>query len=107
MRKFRFLGIVAAVLFVVALPAMAATTVGIAGEVTYGAITNGTVAGDGWVNAYMNITGTLDANNSIELALQGTNMPTILGTVAGRARQTLKPEARLARWLPPISPTSS
>ncbi len=85
MRKFRFLGIVAAALFVIALPAMAATTVGIAGEVTYGAITNGTVANDAWVNAYMNITGTLDANNSIELALQGTNMPTILGTLAGES----------------------
>ncbi|HET6486118.1 MAG TPA: hypothetical protein VFH83_06845, partial [Spirochaetia bacterium] len=82
MLRFRFLGIVAAVLFVVALPAMAATTVGIAGEVTYGAITNGTAASDAWVNAYMNITGTLDPNNSIELALQGTNMPTILGTGA-------------------------
>jgi len=79
LRRLAFLGIVAVALLV-ALPAMAATTVGIAGAVGYGIITNGTVAADNWQDAYMNIIGTLDANNSVELALQGTNMPKILST---------------------------
>jgi len=96
MRKFRFLGIVAAALVVIALPAMAGTTLGASGEVTYGIIGNGTTAADGWVNAYMNLNATIDANNTVVLGLQDTNMPTVLGkatalTTAGNTGQAVPP----------------
>jgi len=78
-RRLGLLGIVAVALLV-AIPAMAGTTVGIAGAIGYGVISNGTVAADNWQDAYINIIGTLDQNNSIEVALMGTNMPKILST---------------------------
>jgi len=82
-RSLGLLGIVAVALLV-ALPAMAGTTVGIAGAIGYGVISNGTVANDNWQDAYINIIGTLDPNNSIELALQGTNMPKIATPATGQ-----------------------
>ncbi len=94
MKRITLLAVLALMVAVV-VPAMAGTTVGIAGAIGYGVISNGTVAADNWQDAYMNIIGTIDANNSIELALMGTNMPKILST-----------PPQLARWLLPISPTS-
>jgi len=91
MRK--FLGILAVVL-VVALPAMAATTLGVNGELTYGLTTNGTATTDAFSNAYINFTMTVDANNSVVLELFTNKLPTIAnadgsyaGSVVGAVEQ--------------------
>ena len=68
MRKLRFLGIVAVAL-VIALPAMAATTLGVNGELTYGLTTNGTATTDAFSNAYINFTMTVDPNNTVVIEL--------------------------------------
>jgi len=76
MRKLRFLGIVAVAL-VIALPAMAATTLGVNGELTYGLTTNGTATADAFSNAFINFTMTVDPNNSVVLELFANKLPTI------------------------------
>ncbi len=87
MKRAWFLGVLAAVLLVAALPAVAATTLGTSGEVTYGIISNGTATSDAWVNAYMNLNATVDPNNMVVLGLMGTGMPTVLALPAGETGQ--------------------
>ena len=87
------LGILAVAL-IVALPAMAATTLGVNGELTYGLTTNGTATTDAFSNAYINFTMTVDANNSVVLELFTNKLPTIAnadgsyaGSVVGAVEQ--------------------
>ncbi len=68
------------VLAAIAMPAMAATTVGVSGALGYGIISNGTKTADAWDDAYMNITATVDPNDMVVLGLMGTGMPTVNGT---------------------------
>jgi hypothetical protein len=90
MRKLRFAAIVGLALVGLALPVMAATTLGVAGEVTYGIISNGSSAGDAWINAYANFIATIDNNNLVALELYGNKLPTILG-VGGETGQLVPP----------------
>jgi hypothetical protein len=74
---------VVALLMGLGLPAMAATTLGVAGEVTYGVIDNGTKVGDGWNNAYANFIASIDANNLVALELYANALPTIAAPASG------------------------
>jgi len=81
-RRLGLLGIVAVALLV-ALPAMAATTLGVAGEVTYGFTSDGTTTTDTFGNAYINFNMTLDANNSAVIELFANKLPTIATASGG------------------------
>lgn len=69
MKRTWLLGIITVALIAIAIPAMAATTLGVAGEVTYGVIGTGSTSADGFGNAYMNLNATIDANNTAQLEL--------------------------------------
>ncbi|MGA2974362.1 MAG: hypothetical protein ABSF77_03550 [Spirochaetia bacterium] len=77
MKRTWLLGIVVVALIAIALPAMAATTWGFAGEMTYGVIGTGSTAADAFGNAYLNINATIDANNTAQLELYANNLGTV------------------------------
>jgi len=81
-RGLRLLGIVAVALLV-ALPAMASTTLGVAGEVTYGITGNGAGTTDAFGNAYINFTMSVDPNNTAVLELFANKLPTISSASGG------------------------
>jgi len=81
-RRLGFLGLMA-VAMLVALPAMAATTLGVSGEVTYGLTTNGTATADSFGNSYINFNLTVDPNNVVVIELFANKLPTILTASGG------------------------
>ncbi len=76
MKKLLLVG-VAALFAAVALPLAAAPTLGVSGEVTYGVISNGSATVDGWPNAFVNLTATLDPNNLAALELYANSLPKV------------------------------
>ncbi len=75
MKRTLLFGLMALALLAVALPAMAApSTLGVAGEVTYGVIGTGTTAADGFGNAQMTLTATVDPNNMASLQLYANTL---------------------------------
>jgi hypothetical protein len=86
------------VLAAIAMPAMAASTLGVGGELSYGMTSNGTTTADAFGNGFVNFTFTVDPNNMVVLELWPNKLPTIsnangsyVGSVAGAVEQIATP----------------